>query len=88
MALLAKAQDWAGRLTSGRSQSILAIAKDEEVTPGYVARVIQLAFLAPDIVQRIAAAEHPVTLNAQRLIKAVPLPIDWAEQRQLFGFDH
>ena len=50
-------------------------------------RVVHLAFLAPDIVQRIARGEHSPQLNAQRLIKAVPLPMDWAEQRALLEFD-
>jgi DNA invertase Pin-like site-specific DNA recombinase len=86
VALLAKAQDWFDRLTSGRCNSILSIARQEQVSSSYVTRVIKLAFLAPDIVQRIARGEHPPQFNADRLIRMVPLPDEWEAQRILLGF--
>ena len=45
-----------------------------------------LAFLAPDLVQRIARGEQPMSLDSKRLLKAVPLPLDWDQQRALLGF--
>jgi hypothetical protein len=46
----------------------------------------ELAFLAPDIVERILRGDHPSELNAERLLKRiVPLPIAWEEQRALLG---
>ena len=51
----------------------------------YVSRVVYLAFLAPDIVQQISKGEQPPTLNADKLIRMVPLPADWGEQRKLLG---
>ncbi len=86
IALLAKAHEWLARLTSGRSESVAAIAEREQVSRGYVTRMIHLALLAPDIVQRIVRAEHPVELNASRLMQLMPLPEDWQEQRRLLGF--
>jgi site-specific DNA recombinase len=83
IALLAKAHDWFARLTSGRSDSVAAIAEQEGVSRGYVTRMVHLALMAPDIVQRIAAAEHPQGLNAARLMQLMPLPEDWDEQRKL-----
>jgi hypothetical protein len=44
IALLAKGHDWLARLTSGRSNGVGSIAKDEGVTSSYVTRVIYLAF--------------------------------------------
>ena len=44
-----------------------------------------LAFLAPDIVEAIAAGRHPPELTAHRLIRTVDLPIAWAAQKQLLG---
>jgi site-specific DNA recombinase len=85
VSLLNKAHDWFERLRLGRSDSVRAIARKEQVTGSYVARVIQLAFLAPDIVQRIQRAEHPLELNAQGLLRMVPLPLAWEEQRALLG---
>ena len=46
---------------------------------------IYLAFLAPDIVQRIIRGDHPPEWNATRLIRAVPLPLAWDEQRTRLG---
>ena len=87
VALLARAHDWLGRLTSGRDQSINVIAQERKVTTSYVTRVVYLAYLAPDIVQRIARGEHSPQLNANWLIRQVPLPFDWGKQRELLGFD-
>jgi site-specific DNA recombinase len=85
VALVAKAHTWFDRLSSGRSDSVLAIARELRIGSLYVARVIHLAFLAPDIVQRIVRGDHPVELNADRLIRMVPLPMDWDAQRVLLG---
>jgi site-specific DNA recombinase len=46
---------------------------------------IYLIFLAPDIVQRIIRGERPLEWNAARLIHAVPLPLDWDQQRARLG---
>lgn len=85
LGLLTKAHDWFGRLTSGRCNGVLAIAQEAQVTSSYVTRVIYLAFLAPDIVERIARGHHPPDLNADRLIRMGPLPLGWDEQRTLLG---
>ena len=51
----------------------------------HVTRVIYLAFLAPDIVQRIVRGEQPVDLTTDRLIRMGPLPVAWEDQRVLLG---
>ena len=84
-ALIAKAHDWFERLSSGRSDSIQTIANDDKVSTAYVTRVIYLAFLAPDIVQRIMQGDHPEELTAARLTRIVNLPNDWQGQRELLG---
>jgi len=81
-----RARDWFDRLASGQVESFAEIARAEGVTGRYVAHVIPLAFLAPDIVARILAGTQPVDLTAQKLIKQIDLPLDWAEQRALLGF--
>lgn len=55
-------------------------------TSSYVTRVIYRAFLAPDIVQSILAGTQPPSLTLDELKRNLPLPIDWNEQRKLFGF--
>ena len=84
--LLARAHDWFARLSSGSDEYVSTIAAEDGVSPSYVTRVIYLAFLAPDIVQRIVRGNHSPDLGTDRLMRMVPLPLDWAEQRILFGF--
>ncbi len=86
VALISKAHDWFERLSSGRCDSVQAIAQEEQIaSSSYVTRVIYLAFLAPDIVQRIVRGEQPVDLTADRLIRMGPLPVAWEDQRVLLG---
>jgi hypothetical protein len=81
---LVKACSWKEQLISGRSISIRAIATGEGVTERYVARLLKLAFLAPDIVEAILEGRQPADLELQRLLQDIPL--GWEEQRRRFGF--
>ncbi len=87
IALAAKAQDWFERLRSGKSSSVDAIAQAEGVSGSYVTRLIYLAFLAPDIVERIRRGEQPVELTVDRIQRMVPLPACWEAQRTLLCFE-
>ena len=43
--------------------------------------------LAPDIVTAIVNGKNPPQLTAKRLMRLTPqIPVDWAEQRKLLGF--
>jgi site-specific DNA recombinase len=87
IALLAKAQRWFTSLASGRRDGVLSIAQEHRMASAEVTRVVCLAFLAPDIVERIVRGEQPLDLNIKRLFAIAPLPTDWAEQRRVLGFD-
>ncbi len=47
-----------------------------------------VAFLAPDIVERFVRGEPPIDPGVKRLLARAPLPMDWAEQRRVLGFEH
>ena len=85
VALVLRARSWFARLKSGKADSIEALAQAEGVTGSFVSRLLNVAFLAPDIVQRIAAGDHPPQLSAERLMRMGALPIDWAAQRMALG---
>ena len=85
VAMLKKSQDWLGRLTSGSSAGVAEIAATESVTASYVTRTIYLSFLAPDIVDLIVRGEQPTEITLERLMRSVPLPACWQEQRKLLG---
>ncbi len=57
-----------------------AIARRHCVTQRRVARLIDLTFLAPDIVQAIVDGRQPLALTANRLTKWRHRPM-WADQR-------
>jgi hypothetical protein len=48
-----------------------------------VSRILRLALLAPEIVDRILAGNTDQALILERLEK--PLPVSWEEQRGLLG---
>jgi DNA invertase Pin-like site-specific DNA recombinase len=77
---------WFREQASDASRGTSAIAKAEGLSKSHVARLIYLAFLAPDIVAAIRAGTQPASLKVNWLIRSVPLPMCWHEQRRLLGF--
>ncbi len=84
---IVRARQWFEQVASGQAQSFAEIARAEGIGRRYVANLIPLAFLAPDIVASILSGTQPVELTTQELTKRTDLPLDWAEQRALLGFD-
>lgn len=78
------AKRWAAMLNSGEATSIDALARQEHLCPRNTARVLPLAFLAPDLVEMILADQQPATLTLSKLLDA-RLPYPWSEQRALFA---
>jgi hypothetical protein len=83
--LIAKAQEWFGMLASGQVTSMQELGERVGCTASYVTRIVQLAFLAPDLVDRFARGEQPPELSATKLAQMVPLPVSWDEQRTTLG---
>jgi hypothetical protein len=50
-----------------------------------VRKLVPLAYLAPDIMEAILDGRQPATLELQHLTNR-EIPLDWAEQRKLYGF--
>jgi hypothetical protein len=72
---------------SGQCGSMVEIAKRNGVGKQYVSRLIRLAFLAPEMVERIAAGHQPPELTAQALRTCrFDVPVDWAAQKGALGF--
>jgi len=75
---VARGWAWFEELKAGTTMR--AIAKREGVTQRRVARLVDLAFLAPDIIQAVVEGRQPVPLTTDSLIKS-PHRILWVEQR-------
>jgi hypothetical protein len=65
---------------------MVEIASLEGKDKSYISRVMNLAFLAPDITESIITGRQPADLSAEKLIRRINLPLDWDKQRQLLGF--
>ena len=81
---LAKALNWNQALLDGSAQSMTDLARQNNVTQRYIAHLIKLAYLAPDIIKAILRGDVPHGLSLDQLKAGFPL--DWNEQRKVLGF--
>ena len=72
-------------LINGEAQNVTDLSKQLGLKTGYVSRILSLNSLAPDIVEAILAGIEPDGLSIAKLTEQ-PIPEDWNEQRQLYGF--
>ena len=84
--LIATAHRRFAALAAGEASSTGELARQEATDPSELSRTIQLASLAPDIVEKILLGQQPIDLTATRLKKLRDLPLGWPEQRKLLGF--
>jgi DNA invertase Pin-like site-specific DNA recombinase len=81
---LCLARAWAGLLASGEVASVRDLALRYGFCNHYAAKLLPLAWLAPDLAAAIIDGEQPKTLTLGALVKR-PMPMDWNEQRALFA---
>jgi site-specific DNA recombinase len=84
--VVVRAHNWFEMLKNQKVESISELARDENVQRTYPSRIIPLAFLAPDITEAILEGRQPMDLSLDRLLSAMPLPLDWDGQRAALGF--
>jgi hypothetical protein len=84
---LSKAYQWLTLITLGKVQSIKEIAEAEGLDQTHVTRIINKAFLAPDIIRAILNGTQPAHLNLKYLKQFRVLPNDWNMQKSLLGFN-
>lgn len=83
---LGKAFYWQKLLDQGRYGSIRELADALKLDLGWVAEVLRLTLLAPDIIERIVEGRQPRQLDLQALRgRLESVPRDWHAQRVLFG---
>lgn len=81
--LLAKAHRWLKQMEEGKVGSIKELAERENLNDSYVAKVLRLPLLAPDIVKLILDNQQPDIMTWRELSR--PFPADWMEQREQWG---
>ena len=75
---LGRAWAWRRRLETGEATTIHDIAEAEKVTDRFVSRMLRLAYLSPDVLERLLLRREPPTVSVNALVDATYLP--WAEQ--------
>jgi hypothetical protein len=85
--IVARAHEIQERLMQNTDLTVHVIASQERVSANYVYRLLRLPTLAPDIITAIVNGKNPPQLTAKKLMRLTPqIPVDWAEQRKLLGF--
>lgn len=83
---ISRAYKWQDMLDTGKEKSITKLAHQENMKTSYMASVIRLTDLAPDITAAILEGKQPSTLQLQDLLRGGILPLDWNNQRKKLGF--
>jgi hypothetical protein len=73
------------RVLTGRAPLIAEVAEREGIDAGYVRGLMRLAFLAPKVVEMIAAGRQPSELTAEALAERIDLPLLWTAQEEAVG---
>lgn len=75
---LGRAWAWRRRLESGEATTVHDIAKAERVTDRFVSRTMRLAYLSPDVLERLLVKREPPAISWSDLVDATYFP--WVEQ--------
>ncbi len=84
--LVTRAHRWNNMLATGEAASLRELSSKVGIDRSEIGRVLQLAYLAPDITEAILDGRQPSELTAHRLKRMAGLPLDWSEQRKALGF--
>ena len=82
---LARAFRWKRMLESGEFASISELAENEGIAFTYIARVLRLSLLAPDIVEAIMDGRQRPEVTLARVLE--PFPVEWMSQGAAIEID-
>ncbi len=82
---LARAYRWQSMIDEGRFSNIHELSHAIGKGYTYVARVLRLTLLAPEIVHAALSGALPDNVGVEDLLQ--PLPALWSEQKKLFGIE-
>ena len=75
---IGRAWSWRRKLETGEAATIHVIAKAEKVASQFVGPMVRLAYLSPDVLERLLMWREPPSATIKQMIEATHLP--WAEQ--------
>ena len=80
---LARAFRWKRMLESGEFASISELAEKEGIAFTYMARLMRLSLLSPELVDAVMDGHQPAHITLANLMD--PFPADWKEQHALWS---
>lgn len=75
---LGRAWAWRRRIEAGDVATVHDIAKAERYTDRFVSRMIRLAYLSPDVLERLVITRDPPSISLKELVLASSMK--WTEQ--------
>ncbi|NJL73496.1 MAG: hypothetical protein HC888_19205 [Candidatus Competibacteraceae bacterium] len=75
---IARAWSWRRQLESGGASTIQDIASAENLSDRFVGRMMRLAYLSPEVLERLVIRRVPPALSLSDLVAVAERP--WAEQ--------
>jgi hypothetical protein len=81
---IARAWSWRRQLETGAASTILDIAAAERISDSFVARMMRLAYLSPEVLEHLVIRRVPPALSLNDLVAVADR--QWAEQMDMvFG---
>lgn len=80
---LVRAEAWKRKLLNGEVTRLEDLARAEDINSTYAARMLRVAFLAPEIKAKIIEGLTDERLTLQNIMRQ-DVPLDWDDQRALF----
>ncbi len=77
---IARAWSWRRQLETGATFTIQDIANAEKVSDRFVSRMMRLAYLSPEVLERLVIRRVPPALSLNDLVAVAERP--WAEQME------
>jgi len=75
---LGRAWAWRRQLESGQAMTINDIAKAEGVSDRFIGRMMRLAYLSPEVLERLLIHRQPPSVSINELVVVTYLP--WTKQ--------
>jgi site-specific DNA recombinase len=86
ISLMVEARQANDLLLASNGDALDAVAASVGHSRKHFSRLVRLAYLAPDIIGRILDGEQHATLTRLKMLTATDIPLDWNQQRVMFGF--
>ncbi|MCH9051397.1 MAG: recombinase family protein [Proteobacteria bacterium] len=83
---IVRANAWFDGLITGKFKTLRDIANREKLPERYVRRILELAFLSPDITEAVLDGRQPEDMMLEELVAGCNLPLAWPDQGRLLRF--